>query len=150
MLFEDKLKKLRQIGEIKMQGEIIKMVGDLNYEKKLFSKQHIEVIEIFKPDAVHHADIKVGNDEYFYYSGPQDKRNRPFCAYMMRLDKVFKRETIDWMTFRIGYDVLKYKGSYGCRHSWIRFRGKYVTTPLPTDRQIDGLIRDQILDGFGD
>lgn len=77
---------------------------------------------------------------YYYYSGPLDEKTRDFCKYLLKLDKVFSEEEIDFMTSIIGYSVIKYAGSYNCRHRWIKFRGKIINTPAPTVSQIDRLI----------
>lgn len=72
---------------------------------------------------------------YYYYDGPKDKKNRPFCHDMLDFDKVFSEDEIDFLSAKLGYNVLQYKGSYGCRHEWIRFRGKVIYTPPPTPNQ---------------
>lgn len=82
--------------------------------------------------------------DYFYYSGPVDSKTREFCKYMMKLGKVFSSDEIEFMSDILGYPVLKYAGSYNCRHSWVKFRGKVIKTPAPTVRQIDNLIEKNI------
>ena len=68
--------------------------------------------------------------DYFYYSGPDDDKTRPFCKLMLKIDKVFSTEEIDKIGEELNYDVLKYKGSYNCRHKWVRFRGKRISTQI--------------------
>ena len=82
--------------------------------------------------------------DYFYYSGPDDDKTRPFCKLMLKIDKVFSTEEIDKIGEELNYDVLKYKGSYNCRHKWVRFRGKRISTPPPTMREIRKLINNGI------
>ena len=60
----------------------------------------------------------------YKYTGPQDSRNRDFCARLMKLNKIFRREDINSLSisgtnqeFGI-YDIFRYKGSYNCRHYW--------------------------------
>jgi hypothetical protein len=77
---------------------------------------------------------------YFYYSGPLDEKTRAFCKLMLSIDKVFSEDDISVMSIELGYDVEKYRGSYNCRHKWIRFRGKEILTPKPTITQIRRLI----------
>ena len=63
----------------------------------------------------------------YEYTGPQDGRNRDFCARMMALpNRLFRKEDINQMSFSTEnkdfgtYSIFKYKGSYGCRHYWKR------------------------------
>lgn len=62
----------------------------------------------------------------FTYSGPTDNKNRKFCARLMELDLLFRKEDIDNLSVRGAndefgiYDIFNYKGSYNCRHSWNR------------------------------
>ena len=81
---------------------------------------------------------------YFYYSGPDDDKTRPFCKLMLHVDKVFSEEEINKISEELNYDVIEYKGSYNCRHKWVRFRGKMITTPPPTMREIRKLINNGI------
>ena len=81
------------------------------------------------------------DEEYYWYNGPMDKRNRYFCHEMLVLDKVFQKYEIDYLSKKLGYDVFNYKGSFGCRHSWIRFRGKIISTPEPTIGQLQKLTK---------
>lgn len=81
---------------------------------------------------------------YWYYSGPLDEKTRPFCKRLLNLDKVFSEEEIQKISQELNYDVLSYKGAYNCRHRWIRFRGKIISTPAPTIRDIRKLINDGI------
>ena len=91
----------------------------------------------FKEDAIELADrIPVPGEEYYYYNGPMDTKNRPFCHDLLVYDKVFSLSEIDYLTSQLGYDVLEYQGSYGCRHAWIRFRGTRINTPKPTANQM--------------
>lgn len=73
---------------------------------------------------------------YYYYDGPFDEKNRAFCHDMLVFDKVFSEDEIGFLSSNLGYDVLKYKGSYNCRHKWIKFKGKVIYTPPPTPNQM--------------
>lgn len=107
-----------------------------------FNKKNIEAYSIIK-DEFADRDVKKG-DVYYYYTGPLDEKTRDFCKYMLKLDKVFADYEIEYMAQRLGYDVQKYKGSYNCRHKWVRFRGKFIIGNPPTDRQIETLIEKNI------
>jgi hypothetical protein len=78
----------------------------------------------------------VEGEEYYYYDGPFDEKNRFFCHEVLTIDKVFALSEIEFLSKELGYDVLKYQGSFGCRHSWFRFRGKVIFTPPPTKNQM--------------
>lgn len=126
-----------------MCREHIKDCINRNFEKKLldlikkFGRPISEVQEI--PHQLAARKPKEGED-YYYYIGPNDQKTREFCKEMLRIDKVFSETDIDIMSNYLNYDVLKYKGSYNCRHNWIKFRGKVITTPEPTVRQIKSLV----------
>lgn len=96
-----------------------------------------QIVEL--PDTF--ADRKPQEGElYYYYAGPNDDKTRPFCKRMLKIDKVFSTTDIEILSNYLNYDVLEYRGSYNCRHSWIRFRGKRISTPEPTVGQIRSLI----------
>jgi hypothetical protein len=86
-----------------------------------------------------------GTNVFYYYSGPEDSSNRNFCKHILQMDKLFSQDDIDYMSGLLGYSVLEYKGSYGCRHRWVRFRGKEWSGvgSIPTDFQIERLVKDQ-------
>lgn len=68
------------------------------------------------------------------YSGPQDEKNRTFCAKMLKLNRLYSREEIDQLNNEMeeyNTDVWKYRGGWYtvpdtdgllhtpyCRHSW--------------------------------
>jgi hypothetical protein len=63
----------------------------------------------------------------YKYVGPQDEKNRTFCAEMMRANRVFRIEDINEMSLRTvnsvgpdGYDIFTWRGSYNCRHKWVQ------------------------------
>lgn len=148
MLYKNMCNQLKKLKEIRL-SLIENRLKSYMSKTTLLDKNKVEVIEIFKDEDKEEFAVKVNKgDEYYYYVGPLDEKNRTFCRYVLVLDKVFRREDIDWMTANLGYDVFKYEGSYGCRHKWVRFRGKEIQGTLPTDKQIDRLINDQVDDGF--
>jgi len=65
----------------------------------------------------------------YKYQGPQDSRNRDFCAYMMSMFSTdyFRKEDINQMSFSTvnnafgTYSIWDYKGSYNCRHAWVAY-----------------------------
>lgn len=66
----------------------------------------------------------------YVYSGPEDDRNRPFCAKMMQLakTKIYSRSQIEAISERLGYSVWDRRGGWFtqpdgihrpyCRHEW--------------------------------
>jgi hypothetical protein len=82
--------------------------------------------------------------DYYYYSGPLDEKTRPFCKQMLAYDKVLSEVDIDILSNYLDYDVKQYKGSYNCRHKWVKFRGKRISTPELTINQIRTLVRKGI------
>ena len=62
----------------------------------------------------------------YKYVGPQDSKNRDFCAMMMSANRVYRIEDIAEMTSSLAnpefgqYDIFQYRGSYNCRHRWIK------------------------------
>jgi hypothetical protein len=86
----------------------------------------------------------------YKYTGPRDDRNRDFCADVLDLDLIYRKEDIDQMSFRTEnpefgtYSIFTYKGSYGCRHHWSRrvfFRTGTVTgnQTIPETRRIPAI-----------
>jgi hypothetical protein len=66
----------------------------------------------------------------YTYSGPEDSKNRPFCAKMMQLSKtkLWSRQDIENISLRLGYSVWDRRGGWwtmpdgqhspSCRHEW--------------------------------
>lgn len=125
----------------------LKRIALIRHEKILFdfiSSKGVPASQIEKlPETF--ADRKpVEGEDYFYYSGPLDEKTRPFCKKLLSLDKVISSLDIEILTNYLSYDVLKYRGSYNCRHKWVRFRGKRILTPELTVGQIKDLVRKGI------
>lgn len=66
----------------------------------------------------------------YSYEGPQDDKNRPFCAKLMANDKYYSREDIQQMSLLFGYSIFDYRGGFYhnpntnvttpyCRHRWV-------------------------------
>jgi hypothetical protein len=64
----------------------------------------------------------------YSYEGPEDSRNRPFCAKMMQLNRFYSRKDIETISERLGYSVFDRRGGFWmhkdgtitpyCRHRW--------------------------------
>lgn len=64
----------------------------------------------------------------YSYEGPEDSRNRPFCAQLLKLDRFYSRSDIELISERVGYSVWDRRGGWltlsdgthreYCRHRW--------------------------------
>ena len=65
----------------------------------------------------------------YEYSGPQDNKNRAFCARLLQLDRLYTREDINQLSRILGYNVWLRRGGWYhnpklnvntpyCRHTW--------------------------------
>lgn len=128
---------LESLIQLKKEERLLKLLSSDKFGTK---KTHvIELKETFanrKPEK---------GESYYYYSGPDDDKTRQFCKLMLKIDKVFSQEEIDKISEELNYDVLEYRGAYNCRHKWVRFRGKIISTPKPTMREIRKLIIEGIV-----
>jgi len=58
----------------------------------------------------------------FKYVGPRDNKNRQFCADMLSKNRVYRIEDIDDLSnpdFGT-YNIFMWRGSFNCRHVWMR------------------------------
>lgn len=85
----------------------------------------------------------------YEYRGPRDQKNRDFCAQVLDLNLIYRKEDIDTMTsnqanpeFGI-YSIWDYKGSYGCRHKWHRLVFFRKRNPRGQFLPSDGLLNDK-------
>ena len=129
------------IGQLEDEGyEIIKMekitpqmVFKMNQER--FSKPNIE--------------SSLDNDKYrvrFKYVGPNDDLTRTFCKQMLSLGKVYRLEDINQLSDEVAnpdfgfYEIFLWRGSFNCRHVWVRLLYKKTGT-IVNDKDVDrGLI----------
>jgi hypothetical protein len=96
------------------------------------------IAESVTPDAIERTASTTGVDVpkatttdlllRYKYSGPQDSKNRPFCAKLLELNKLYSRSDIEDLSIRLGYSVWDRRGGWFtqpdgehrpyCRHSW--------------------------------
>ena len=92
-------------------------------------------IEKITPQVVHkmnqhkfsdpNAPSDLDTDNYrvrFKYVGPRDSKNRQFCASMLSFNRIYREEDISQLSnpqFGV-YDIFLYRGSYNCRHTWVK------------------------------
>ena len=123
--------------------------GYIEIDKDSFYRQAFAQI-VTSPNKPSQADF--GNLAVRYrYTGPKDSRNRDFCARLLKLNKVFRREDINQLSvtgenveFGI-YDIFRYKGSYNCRHFWKELFYKKERTITNDSRAT--AVSNRILDG---
>lgn len=119
------LDRLKRLSKSRTEKELLKRLANSGIPRS--SVQNIEGFANRKPEE---------GENYYYYSGPMDEKTRKFCYNMLMLDKVWSESDIYLLSIDLNYDVNKYMGSYNCRHKWVRFRGKIISTPAPTSNQI--------------
>lgn len=58
----------------------------------------------------------------YKYIGPRDDKNRRFCSDMLSKNRVYRIEDIEQLSNpEFGtYSIFMYRGSYNCRHAWVR------------------------------
>lgn len=67
----------------------------------------------------------------YKYNGPKDSKNRPFCAQMLSMGRIYSRAEIDKLSALLGYNVWQRRGGWYtvpnsepplhlpyCRHTW--------------------------------
>lgn len=99
---------------------------------KVTGKPGEEIRTLTKPLRELQDGVKAKTREYsvkYSYDGPQDSRNRPFCAKMMALGRYYTRTEIESISQRLGYSVWDRRGGFYhnpvadvttpyCRHNW--------------------------------
>ena len=90
----------------------------------------------------------------FKYVGPRDSKNRKFCADMLAKNRVYRMEDIERLSNPEfdNYDIFTWRGSFNCRHTWVKLifqpegkirnsgdstRGLIQTDPLSSGLQPD-------------
>lgn len=129
IVFED-MSDYKLLGKIEDLDEYITETGlDETRMMSQFKKEKFLKKSDVKSTPSRDSVMDVPEAELFVryqYEGPQDSKNRDFCAYMMSRyrNEYFRMEDINYMTthnpnndFR-PYNYWLYAGSYGCRHKW--------------------------------
>ena len=124
------------VEELNEEGWVIVKVEDVDVEneKKEFSRREFTniVSNPNEPSALDGPDPNTGQltRVRYKYVGPQDSKNRDFCGDLMSANRVYRREDIDMMTLQIAnpefgsYNIFEYRGSYNCRHRWVKITYK--------------------------
>lgn len=85
----------------------------------------------------------------YKYIGPRDNRNRAFCAQMLSRNKVYTIEDIEKLSNpEFGnYNIFLYRGSFNCRHAWVRLVYKKQGSIRNTANSVKGLITEDVVIG---
>lgn len=85
----------------------------------------------------------------YKYVGPIDDRNRRFCADMMSANRVYRIEDIDALSDSVAnpefgfYEIFTWRGSFNCRHQWVRLIYKKQGSIRNNADSVAGLIREE-------
>lgn len=122
VLKEDVKVVSRIITEMEKTGLIVPKIVNDTTERELTKP----LSEIKKNGKVTTTEILIR----YSYDGPEDSRNRPFCARMLDISKrkMWSRQDIENISLRLGYSVWDRRGGWltlangehrpFCRHSW--------------------------------
>jgi hypothetical protein len=98
------------------------------------------------------ADSQLDTEEIrvrYKYVGPRDDDNRKFCADMMSKNRVYRIEDIEQLSNpEFGsYNIFLFRGSYNCRHAWVRLVYKKQGTIVNKGLSQTGVITSDIVVG---
>lgn len=126
----------RIVADATTQGKILEYLKGCGTEKpsnwvEVSEEEYLQSVkvELNQPtDAESFNDVSKqdGTGQWlvrYEYSGPQDSKNRSFCAEILALNRIYTEEEIKngLSNPEFGnYSIWDYKGSYGCRHIWKR------------------------------
>lgn len=85
----------------------------------------------------------------YKYIGPNDTRTRDFCADMLAANRVYTIEDIDALSDGVAnsefgfYEIFRWRGSYNCRHLWVRLIYKKQGSIVNNAGSKRGLIEEQ-------
>jgi hypothetical protein len=135
------------------------------YEKLINEGYEIVRVEKITPQVIHKMNeekftksnpslpsILDENQDYlvrYKYIGIRDNKNRTFCREMLQAGKVYRIEDIDALTDEVAneqfgfYSIFMYRGSYNCRHQWVRLLYKKGTNIRNSDTSVKGLVETQ-------
>lgn len=99
------------------EGWVVSRVEQMNPERILkMSRQKFS-----DPNAESYEDT-VQFRIRFKYVGPRDNKNRQFCSDMLAKNRVYRMEDIEQLSnpeFDT-YDIFTWRGSFNCRHTWVK------------------------------
>lgn len=81
----------------------------------------------------------------YKYIGPRDSKTREFCEQMLSFNRVYRIEDIDQLTNSTAnpdfgfYEIFTWRGSFNCRHQWVRLIYKKEGTIINSGSSTRGL-----------
>ena len=81
----------------------------------------------------------------FKYIGPRDSKNREFCAKMLSFNRIYRIEDINELSDSVAnpefgfYEIFTWRGSFNCRHQWVRLIYKKTGTIINSANSQRGL-----------
>jgi hypothetical protein len=140
--------KLRELGE--------------DYSELINDGWEVVRVEKMTPTVVHqmnqhrfsnpNADSILDKENFrirYKYVGPRDNKNRQFCAEMLAMNKVYRIEDIDELTDSAAneqfgfYNIFLWRGSFNCRHQWVRLIYARQGSIRNTGTSTKGLVEEQ-------
>jgi hypothetical protein len=85
----------------------------------------------------------------FKYVGPRDEKNRQFCREMLSKNRVYRIEDINALSDNVAnpefgfYEIFTWRGSFNCRHQWVRLIYKKDGDIRNTASSTKGLEREE-------
>ena len=115
------LKEVKQTMELMEKNQTISVKVERIGQDEIFERSINNRPPGYKPTT---TDILLR----YSYEGPEDDRNRPFCAKLMGMKKIYSRSDIERISERLGYSVWDRRGGWftqadgtarpSCRHKW--------------------------------
>ena len=115
------LKEVKQTMELMEKNQTISVKVERIGQDEIFERSINNRPPGYKPTT---TDILLR----YSYEGPEDERNRPFCAKLMGMKKLYSRSDIERISERLGYSVWDRRGGWltqadgtarpSCRHKW--------------------------------
>lgn len=118
MKFNERLSRVIQVRNLIIEQKILAFIKCDDIGVRFEDGYEIEIL-----DAEQFASVDP-DEVFWYYDGPADDKTREFCLELLLLGKFFRQSDIDKLSSKAGYNVSKFKGSYNCRHRWVKARIK--------------------------
>lgn len=120
-------KLLKDLGEPyeKLLNEGWEILRVEKMTPQVIEKMNKERFQQSSPNAVSDFDTETFRVR-FKYIGPRDEKNRQFCSDMLAANRVYRIEDINELSDSVAnsefgfYEIFTWRGSFNCRHQWVR------------------------------